>query len=144
MESTTKSSKSTKSTKSTATSASSRSRRHAPPPPVRGAIADDTKSVWSVLRSQKGSLRSPAPLPPSLSRRLRDFNYAYSKRLNAAGESPAAFGIFGLYDHLSAIRLAVDWAEDASHRRQHDLPYLTFKVRFERPRRLFFHPQNNT
>ena len=87
------SAKSSKSTKSTKSSRSTR-RRHAPPPPaIRGsAVPDDQKTVWSVLRSNRGGRRSS--IPEALARRLRDFNYAYSKRLDSKGEVRALDFLF--------------------------------------------------
>lgn len=53
---------------------------------------------------------------PALARRLRDFQFAQKKRKKKYGnERP--WGILGLYDHLAAVRMDVEWAEDAACRR---------------------------
>lgn len=64
-------------------------------------------------------------LPPSLERRVRDFKFAQSKRQERHGNSKA-WGIFGLYAHLSDIRADLEWAEDAAWRRQRNEPYLSW------------------
>jgi len=59
---------------------------------------------------------------PALARRLRDFQFAQKKRKQKCGnERP--WGILGLYDHLAAVRMDVEWAEDAACRRANCEPY---------------------
>ena len=65
-------------------------------------------------------------LPPALERRVRDFKFARSKRLERHGEQKP-WGIYGLYAHLSDIRADLEWAEDAAWRRQQDQPYLSWR-----------------
>jgi membrane associated rhomboid family serine protease len=73
-------------------------------------------------------------LPPALERRVRDFKFAQQKRRERAGGSPQrAWGIFGLYAHLSDIRADLEWAEDAAWRRQRSEPYLSW-TDFEKSR----------
>ena len=64
-------------------------------------------------------------LSPALQARLRDFNFAQNKRRENYGED-RPWGILGLYDHLSGIRLDVEWAEDAAWRRSKKEPYLSW------------------
>ena len=64
-------------------------------------------------------------LSPALHARLRDFNFAQNKRRENYGED-RPWGILGLYDHLSGIRLDVEWAEDAAWRRSKKEPYLSW------------------
>ena len=60
---------------------------------------------------------------PALARRLRDFQFAREKRRRKYGNSKL-WGILGLYDHLSGVKLDVEWAEDAAWRRTNKQPYL--------------------
>jgi hypothetical protein len=58
---------------------------------------------------------------PSIARRIIDFNFAQMKRRRKYGnERP--WGILGLYDHLSAVRMDVEWAEMAACRRANGEP----------------------
>ena len=57
----------------------------------------------------------------SVQRRLRDFHFARSKRRAKYGND-RPWGIMGLYDHLAAIRLDIEWAEDAAWRRKNEEP----------------------
>jgi len=61
----------------------------------------------------------------SLQRRMRDFQFAQQKRLEKYGHA-RPWGILGLYEHLSAIRNDLEWAEDAAWRRDHSEPYLSW------------------
>jgi hypothetical protein len=60
-------------------------------------------------------------MAPALARRLRDFQFAQDKRRRKYGDE-RPWGILGLYDHLSAIRLDVEWAEDSAWRRANGEP----------------------
>jgi hypothetical protein len=62
---------------------------------------------------------------PALARRLRDFQFARDKRRKKYG-TMKPWGILGLYDHLSGVRVDVEWAEDAAWRRKNGEPYLTW------------------
>lgn len=62
-------------------------------------------------------------LPPDVARRIRDFQYAQEKRRKKYGDE-RPWGILGLYDHLSGIRVDVEWAEDAAWRRLNGQPYV--------------------
>ncbi len=58
---------------------------------------------------------------PTVARRLVDFRFAQMKRRKKFGnERP--WGILGLYDHLSAVRMDVEWAETAACRRANGEP----------------------
>ncbi len=58
---------------------------------------------------------------PAIARRIRDFQFAQEKRRKKFGnERP--WGILGLYDHLSAVRMDVEWAEVAACRRANGEP----------------------
>lgn len=64
-------------------------------------------------------------MAPALARRIRDFQFAQEKRRKKYGhEKP--WGILGLYDHLTAIRVDIEWAEDAAWRRANGEPYLSW------------------
>lgn len=64
-------------------------------------------------------------MAPALARRIRDFQFAQEKRRKKYGDE-RPFGILGLYDHLAAIRVDVEWAEDAAWRRANGEPYLSW------------------
>eukprot|EP00978_Attheya_sp_CCMP212_P019529 scaffold54850_cov60-Attheya_sp.AAC.3 len=64
-------------------------------------------------------------MAPALARRLRDFQFAQEKRRKKFGDE-RPWGILGLYDHLAAIRIDVEWAEDAAWRRVNGEPYLAW------------------
>ncbi|CAJ1947677.1 unnamed protein product [Cylindrotheca closterium] len=64
-------------------------------------------------------------MTPALSRRIRDFQFAQEKRRKKYGDE-RPWGILGLYEHLSAIRIDVEWAEDAAWRRANGQPYLSW------------------
>ena len=66
-----------------------------------------------------------AEISPSLERRLRDFRFAQAMRREKFGNDKP-WGIIGLYDHLANIRIDVEWAEDAAHRRENSEPYLSW------------------
>jgi len=55
-------------------------------------------------------------MAPALARRIRDFQFAQEKRRKKYGDE-RPWGILGVYDHLSSIRIDVEWAEDAARRR---------------------------
>ena len=69
---------------------------------------------------QPGSMAAPALL-----RRIRDFQFAQEKRRKKYGDEKP-WGILGLYEHLSSIRIDVEWAEDQAWRRSNGLPYLSW------------------
>lgn len=60
-------------------------------------------------------------MAPALARRIRDFQFAQDKRRRKYGDE-RPWGILGLYDHLAAIRVDVEWAEDAAWRRANGEP----------------------
>lgn len=64
-------------------------------------------------------------MAPALARRIRDFQFAQEKRRKKYGDE-RPFGILGLYDHLSSIRIDVEWAEDAALRRANGDPYFSW------------------
>ena len=60
-------------------------------------------------------------MAPALARRIRDFQFAQEKRRKKYGhERP--WGILGLYDHLTSIRVDIEWAEDGARRRANGQP----------------------
>ncbi|GKY98434.1 hypothetical protein MPSEU_000800900 [Mayamaea pseudoterrestris] len=69
---------------------------------------------------QPGSMAAPALL-----RRIRDFQFAQEKRRKKYGDEKP-WGILGLYEHLSSIRIDVEWAEDQAWRRSNGLPYMSW------------------
>eukprot|EP00980_Cylindrotheca_fusiformis_P013505 scaffold3450_cov114-Cylindrotheca_fusiformis.AAC.10 len=64
-------------------------------------------------------------MAPALARRIRDFQFAQEKRRKKYGDH-RPWGILGLYEHLSSIRIDVEWAEDAAWRRANGQPYLSW------------------
>lgn len=82
-----------------------------------------------------------ADLHPALVRRVRDFKFAQQKRREKYGDE-RPWGILGLYEHLASIRIDLEWAEDATWRRLHDEPYLSWsdfeKARAKGKNRPFF------
>lgn len=64
-------------------------------------------------------------MAPALARRIRDFQFAQEKRRKKYGDE-RPWGILGLYDHLSSIRIDVEWAEDAARRRANGEPYMSW------------------
>jgi membrane associated rhomboid family serine protease len=64
-------------------------------------------------------------MPPTLARRIRDFQFAREKRRNKYGPAQP-WSIMGLYDHLSRVKIDVEWAEDAAWRRANKQPYLSW------------------
>ena len=65
---------------------------------------------------------SAAFMGPALARRIRDFQFAHEKRRKKYGDE-RPWGILGVYDHLSSVRIDVEWAEDAAQRRANGEPY---------------------
>ena len=94
---------------------------------VHGAAAPE--EMERRLRELAGQIsadwRGSEFMPPALARRLRDFQFAREKRRKKYGQTKP-WGILGLYDHLSGVKLDVEWAEDAAYRRKHKQPYLTW------------------
>jgi hypothetical protein len=70
--------------------------------------------------------KGPDFMTPALARRIRDFQFAQEKRRRKYGDE-RPWGILGLYDHLAAIRVDVEWAEDAAWRRANGEPYVNKK-----------------
>lgn len=60
-------------------------------------------------------------MAPALARRIRDFQFAQEKRRKKYGDE-RPWGILGLYEHLSSIRIDVEWAEDVAWRRANGEP----------------------
>ena len=83
------------------------------------------KRLREIAGQLNADWREPSFMPPALARRLRDFQFARSKRTKRYGAS-RPWGILGLYDHLSGVKVDVEWAEIAAWRRQTDQPYLTW------------------
>lgn len=78
-------------------------------------------------------------MAPTLARRLRDFQFAQEKRRKKYGED-RPWGILGLYEHLTAIRIDVAWAEDAAWRRQNGFAYLAWSAFEDEKNRGFNQP----
>jgi len=62
---------------------------------------------------------------PALARRIRDFQFAQEKRRKKYGDE-RPWGILGLYDFLSSIRIDVEWSEENADRRENGEPYLSW------------------
>lgn len=60
-------------------------------------------------------------IAPTIARRIRDFQFAQEKRRKKFGDEKP-WGILGLYEHLSAVRTDVEWAEIAASRRANGEP----------------------
>lgn len=69
--------------------------------------------------------RGPDLMAPTLARRLRDFQFARDKRRKKYGTAEP-WGVLGLYEHLSRVKIDVEWAEDAAWRRTNKQPYLSW------------------
>ena len=84
-----------------------------------GGGADDDDDM-ARLRLLAGKLsadwKSQDFMAPALARRIRDFQFAQEKRRRKYGDE-RPWGILGVYEHLSAIRVDVEWAEDSAWRR---------------------------
>eukprot|EP00986_Skeletonema_menzelii_P011011 scaffold5539_cov81-Skeletonema_menzelii.AAC.3 len=87
--------------------------------------AEMEKRLREIAGQLNADWREPSFMPPALARRLRDFQFARAKRTKRYGAS-RPWGILGLYDHLSGVKVDVEWAEDAAWRRQHNQPYQTW------------------
>ena len=85
-----------------------------------GGGADDDDDDMARLRLLAGKLsadwKSQDFMAPALARRIRDFQFAQEKRRRKYGDE-RPWGILGVYEHLSAIRVDVEWAEDSAWRR---------------------------
>lgn len=91
---------------------------------------ENKESEIEQLRLLAGKLSADWKAPggmaaPALARRIRDFQFAQEKRRKKYGDE-RPWGILGLYDHLSSIRIDVEWAEDAARRRANGEPYLSW------------------
>jgi len=82
--------------------------------------------IKSLNYEVSASNSNSSSLPPALERRVTDFKFAQNKRREKYGEQQA-YGIYGLYGHLSDIRADLEWAEEAAWRRQRQLPYLSWR-----------------
>lgn len=82
-------------------------------------------SVAELVRTLGNHDNITTGLPPELERRTLDFRLAQTKRRAKYGENHD-WGVFGLYEHLSSVRIDLEWAEDAAWRRQHGEPYLAW------------------
>lgn len=79
------------------------------------------RELVATLSHQKDT----SHLSPELERRVLDFRLAQQKRLEKYG-NPQKWGIFGLYAHLSSVRIDLEWSEDAAWRRTNGKPYLSW------------------
>ena len=89
------------------------------------SAAEMEKRLRDIAGQLNADWREPSFMPPALARRLRDFQFARAKRTKRYGAS-RPWGILGLYDHLSGVKVDVEWAEDAALRRQRNQPYQTW------------------
>eukprot|EP00586_Coscinodiscus_wailesii_P004917 CAMPEP_0172487168 /NCGR_PEP_ID=MMETSP1066-20121228/16114_1 /TAXON_ID=671091 /ORGANISM="Coscinodiscus wailesii, Strain CCMP2513" /LENGTH=575 /DNA_ID=CAMNT_0013253599 /DNA_START=196 /DNA_END=1923 /DNA_ORIENTATION=- len=96
-------------------------------PPAGIPIRDQQEdALIRVLAGQlKRDWKNDTFVTPNLERRLRDFQFAQQKRKEKYGNS-RPWGILGLYDHLAAVRVDVEWAEDAAWRRENGEPYFSW------------------
>jgi hypothetical protein len=91
------------------------------------SIAPSAHQSYSIreLVATLSHRKDTAELPPELERRVLDFRLAQQKRLEKYGR-PQKWGIFGLYAHLSNVRIDLEWSEDAAWRRTNGKPYLSW------------------
>jgi membrane associated rhomboid family serine protease len=82
-----------------------------------------TYSMKELIRTL-GS-QETASLSPELQRRVLDFRLAQQKRKDKYGPQ-SRYGFFGMYLHLTDVRVDLEWAEDAAWRRLHGQPYLAW------------------
>jgi len=87
------------------------------PSPSRYSLRDLVKTL--------GNEKDTRELSPELERRVLDFRLAQSKRRDKHGEQ-SRFGIFGMYAHLSDVRIDLEWSEDAAWRRRNGHPYVSW------------------
>lgn len=83
------------------------------------------KRLREIAGQISADWRGTSFMPPTLARRLRDFQFAREKRRKRYGMS-RPWGILGLYAHLSGVKLDIEWAEDAAWRRSNKQPYLAW------------------
>jgi len=82
-------------------------------------------SITELVRTLGNHDDTITGLPPELERRTLDFRLAQRKRRTKYG-SMRHLGVYGLYQHLSSVRIDLEWAEDAAWRRQHGEPYMAW------------------
>ena len=82
---------------------------------------DDIAQLRLLAGKLNADWRGQDFMAPALARRIRDFQFAQEKRRKKYGDE-RPWGILGLYDHLAAIRVDVEWAEDAAWRRANGEP----------------------
>lgn len=83
------------------------------------------KRLREIAGQISADWRGTSFMPPTLARRLRDFQFAREKRRKKYGMA-RPWGILGLYAHLSGVKLDIEWAEDAAWRRSNKEPYLSW------------------
>mmetsp|Transcript_9770 Transcript_9770/g.10859 ORF Transcript_9770/g.10859 Transcript_9770/m.10859 type:complete len:491 (+) Transcript_9770:51-1523(+) len=86
---------------------------------------EDTAQLRLLAGKLSADWRGEDFMAPALARRIRDFQFAQEKRRRKYGDE-RPWGILGLYDHLAAIRVDVEWAEDAAWRRANGDSYLSW------------------
>mmetsp|Transcript_3503 Transcript_3503/g.5338 ORF Transcript_3503/g.5338 Transcript_3503/m.5338 type:complete len:601 (+) Transcript_3503:205-2007(+) len=86
---------------------------------------DDIAKLRLLAGKLSADWRGQNVASPALARRLRDFQFAQEKRRRKYGDE-RPWGILGLYDHLAAVRVDVEWAEDAAYRRANGEAYLSW------------------
>ena len=82
---------------------------------------EDIAQLCLLAGKLSADWKGPDFMAPALARRIRDFQFAQDKRRKKYGDE-RPWGILGLYDHLAAIRVDVEWAEDAAWRRANGEP----------------------
>jgi len=99
------------------------------PQPAAARRYSISELVRTLGNDHEDAASSTTPLPPELERRTRDFRLAQRQRRSKYGDtaSRSAHGVYGLYQHLSSVRIDLEWAEDAAWRRQNGMPYLAWK-----------------
>ena len=103
--------------------AMNRKHNHAHAPPPNRFIGNDADlEQLKVMAGQLcGDWGAKEYETPTIARRIIDFQFAQEKRRKKLGnERP--WGILGLYDHLSAVRADVEWAEIVACRRANGEP----------------------
>jgi membrane associated rhomboid family serine protease len=93
--------------------------------PMQEQREEDIAQLRLLAGQLNADWRGQDFMAPALARRIRDFQFAQEKRRKRYGDE-RPWGVLGLYDHLAAIRVDVEWAEDAAWRRANGEPYLSW------------------
>lgn len=91
---------------------------------INGNLKADDNYLDRILRSV-GSFNNISSLKPDFSKRLRHFLYARAKREQVDGISP--WGILGMFEFLTGIRLDIAWADENFRREEEGRRHFSWK-----------------